>query len=792
MVRLQPSFSGPLTGNASTATLAITATNSNNSAVTNDISNPGTTYPVFVNSTPGNQPLRTSSGNLSYVPATGVLTARGFTGLLTGDVIGNASSSVDAQNTVNIRITDDVIAPATMFPTFVPANSGPLAPRVASTKLSFIPLSGELTATTFRGDLTGTASRAISVTGNVSAVNGGTGQSIYSPGDMLYASTSNALFKLPIGNPGEVLRVSSGNVPAWSTAGAGTVTGVSGATNRITVSNPLVAPIVDISPNYVGQNSINTLGTITTGVWNGSVVPVTSGGTGLATLPTSLLVGNGTNPFTTVTGPLGYVLTSTGTTTPPVFQASGGGDMILASTQTVTGNKTYADGTLRLNGSSGGITTLIANSNTSSSVELPPNGIVVNRDRLEILTNKTLTSPILNGTPNLGSAIGTSLNISGNVTAGTFTGPLTGNVTGNASTATSFTNPLAGDVTGNQGSTTVAFVDGIGAATIRLGAQRANAGTAVGTTNTLVARDGSGNFVANQITATALPNGFIGNLSGNAATVTTIPALSGEVSNTGNVVTLSNSAVIGKTLTGYSTGTTAVTAGDNILVAIGKVEGNANLKAPINSPSFTGTVLIPSPFTLGATSVTATGTQLNYLDLASGRSGTGSIVFTNSPTFTGTPTLPTGTIAVTQTAANNTTAVATTAYVDAASNLKANIASPTLTGTPTAPTATLGTNTTQLATTAFVLANIGMLKFTNVPATAPPLIANNAEAELNYPAAGALTAGTVVVSPVGILEAGLGIMSARISAANIVTIRYRNFSGAGITPGVNINITVIQ
>jgi len=37
-----------------------------------------------------------------------------------------------------------------------------------------------------------------------------------------------------------------------------------------------------------------------------------------------------------------------------------------------------------------------------------------------------------------------------------------------------------------------------------------------------------------------------------------------------------------------------------------------------------------------------------------------------SPTFTGTPTLPTGTIATTQSAGNNTTAVATTAFVQAA------------------------------------------------------------------------------------------------------------------------------
>jgi hypothetical protein len=77
-------------------------------------------------------------------------------------------------------------------------------------------------------------------------------------------------------------------------------------------------------------------------------------------------------------------------------------------------------------------------------------------------------------------------------------------------------------------------------------------------------------------------------------------------------------------------------------------------------------VLIPSPFNLGVTSVTTTGTQLNYLKDASGTSGTGSVVFNNSPTFTGAPTLPTGTIGFTQDASNSTTALATTAFVSSA------------------------------------------------------------------------------------------------------------------------------
>jgi hypothetical protein len=84
------------------------------------------------------------------------------------------------------------------------------------------------------------------------------------------------------------------------------------------------------------------------------------------------------------------------------------------------------------------------------------------------------------------------------------------------------------------------------------------------------------------------------------------------------------------------------------------------------SPTFTGTPVLPTPFTIGAVSMTATGTQLNYLNAATGTTGTTStnLVFSASPTFTGTPTLPTGTIATTQSQGNNSTAIATTAYVD--------------------------------------------------------------------------------------------------------------------------------
>jgi len=72
----------------------------------------------------------------------------------------------------------------------------------------------------------------------------------------------------------------------------GVVTSVSGTTNRIT-STGGTTPVIDISAAYVGQSSITTLGTITTGVWNGTLISPTFGGTGVNNATRTLtLAGN--------------------------------------------------------------------------------------------------------------------------------------------------------------------------------------------------------------------------------------------------------------------------------------------------------------------------------------------------------------------------------------------------------------------------------------------------------------------------------------------------------------------
>lgn len=84
---------------------------------------------------------------------------------------------------------------------------------------------------------------------------------------------------------------------ALNTSVARTLTG---STNRITISNGDGVsgnPTVDISNSYGGQTSITTLGTITTGTWNGNAIQPGYGGTG--------------NNSTQFSGPSGAVKTYT-------------------------------------------------------------------------------------------------------------------------------------------------------------------------------------------------------------------------------------------------------------------------------------------------------------------------------------------------------------------------------------------------------------------------------------------------------------------------------------------------
>ena len=154
---------------------------------------------------------------------------------------------------------------------------------------------------------------------------------------------------------------------------------------------------------------------------------------------------------------------------------------------------------------------------------------------------------------------------------------------------------LAGDLSGTAAVPTVVTVGGVTAANIASGTNLANAATDLNTVSTIVKRDASGNFTAGTITA---------NLTGTASTVTTNANLTGDVTSVGNATTLATVATAvtkggsSKSLTATinAKGLTTSLSDQDIQISESQVTNlvsDLNLKSPLASPTFTGTVTTP-------------------------------------------------------------------------------------------------------------------------------------------------------------------------------------------------------
>ena len=212
-------------------------------------------------------------------------------------------------------------------------------------------------------------------------------------------------------------------------------------------------------------------------------------------------------------------------------------------------------------------------------------------------------------------------------------------------------------------------------------------------------------------------------ITGNAATATTAT----NATNATNHISAASGAHAASAISSTATGGISAT---NVQAAIAELAAE---KAPIASPTFTGTVTAPALAVTGA----ATGTSFNGV---TGLSST-------TPAANGIAAVGTGTTAAradhahpAQTSVSGNAGTATklatvrtingvgfdgSANITVYDSTKAPLASPALTGTPTAPTAPEGTNTTQIATTAFVqaaftsIAQPGDIIYT-ARSTAPP------------------------------------------------------------------------
>jgi hypothetical protein len=158
--------------------------------------------------------------------------------------------------------------------------------------------------------------------------------------------------------------------------GSGTVTSVSGTANRIT-STGGATPVIDIAANYVGQTSITTLGTVTTGTWNGTVVGQAYGGTGISAYsPGDMLYIDGLGNFaklaTAADGKHLTIVSGLPTWSTPTFpnSASGTGTILRANgtnwvASTATYPNTVAQGDIIYGSASNVISALTKDTNAS-------------------------------------------------------------------------------------------------------------------------------------------------------------------------------------------------------------------------------------------------------------------------------------------------------------------------------------------------------------------------------------------------------------------------------------------
>ena len=182
---------------------------------------------------------------------------------------------------------------------------------------------------------------------------------------------------------------------------------------------------------------------------------------------------------------------------------------------------------------------------------------------------------------------------------------------------------------------------------------------------------------------------FSGPLTGNATTATSAVSftgsLAGDVTGTQGATAIAAGTVTGKFLTGYASTTGTVAATDSILTAINKLNGNDALRAPIASPTFTGTVNGITKTMVGLGNVDNT-TDLNKPVSTAQQTALNLKANLASPTFTGTV----GGITPTMVGLGNVTNTSdadkpVSAAQQSALNLKANLASPVFSGTVTLP-----------------------------------------------------------------------------------------------------------
>uniref|UniRef100_UPI003784593F tail fiber domain-containing protein n=1 Tax=Daejeonella sp. TaxID=2805397 RepID=UPI003784593F len=192
-----------------------------------------------------------------------------------------------------------------------------------------------------------------------------------------------------------------------------------------------------------------------------------------------------------------------------------------------------------------------------------------------------------------------------------------------------------------------------------------------------------------------------------------------------------------------------------------KANGTGVVSAAVAGTDYQAPLTTTQVGVLSNTSGTNTGDQT--ITLTGDVSGTGTGSFASTVNSVGgvssaiIATLPTSIASNTTNIISNTSDIAT---INTALATKAPLASPSFTGTPTAPTPTTSDNSTQLATTAFVKANIGTASAETLSGTS--LASNVANSSLT--SVGTITSGTWSGTVIGSNYGGAGSVTGLMKA----------------------------
>src|SRR6185295_16364434 len=234
---------------------------------------------------------------------------------------------------VGLQASNSVAADSTyILPTNYPGVSGYVLSSTTFGVMSWIaPATGSVTSVSvatangFAGSSSGGATPILTLSTTITGILKGNGTAISAATDL---DITGKLLTGYVSGAGTVAATDSilqgiqklnGNTAALVTGvssvnggtGAVTIT-VTGTANKIDVSGGTgLTPTITISPTYVGQTSITTLGTVTTGTWSATTIGTTKGGTGLTSYTTGdIIYASASNTLSKLAvGTTGQVLT---------------------------------------------------------------------------------------------------------------------------------------------------------------------------------------------------------------------------------------------------------------------------------------------------------------------------------------------------------------------------------------------------------------------------------------------------------------------------------------------------